>query len=150
MADAGAAIGSLGQDLSFTVSFVVARELMAAASASGLSDDETIALLIAVGLVLASVPASFAKIGIELKAKGWWWWPLNPDASVLADLEFLGAIWSLLQRIVISLSVQLLAASVAARTDVRSVRVVSLLSVSVFFLFLESASKAAAPRRPPE
>jgi len=123
------ALGSLGSDLAFTVSFVTARELLEAGTDSGLRDEEIIAAILALSIVLSSLPKTAAVL---------------MPAGIGGDgiLAFFQTIVGLSQRIVISLSVQLLAASVRSKTEVRSVRVLSLLSVSVFFLFLEAAANS--------
>ena len=55
-------------------------------------------------------------------------------------LAFLAVFVSIAQRISISLVLQLLAANVRTHQPLRSVRILTLLSVAVFFLFLESTA----------
>ena len=62
-------------------------------------------------------------------------------------LEFITLLVRMAQRISISICVQLLASNVRSRQPLRSVRVVSLLGVAIFFLFLESTSSVGNANR---
>ena len=52
------ALGSLGSDLLFSVSFSIARELLDGAKEANLTEDELISIVLAVSVVLAAVPSS--------------------------------------------------------------------------------------------
>lgn len=151
MSTAGA-IGSLGSDLAFSVSYSIASELLTAAQEAHLSEEELIAIVLSLSVVLAALPESIKVVQRELanmrRTK------TGPeDAAVDAKesdsrlkkrksgvLEFVGLLLRMAQRISISICVQLLASNVRSRQPLRSVRIVSLLGVSIFFLFLESTS----------
>lgn len=55
-----------------------------------------------------------------------------------SSLDFLALLVSINQRILVAISVQLLAASVKAQQPSRLVRTVSMIGLAVFFVFLES------------
>lgn len=164
MATAGA-LGSLGSDLAFSVSLGIAHELLDAAQEAHLTEDELIAIVLAVSVLLAALPSTvraLRKQYIEIirarSASG-----KDPnkekpgesnggDGSVHAVepsgiLEFFTLLVRMSQRISLSICVQLVASNVRSRQPLRSVRVVSLLAVSIFFLFLESTSSVGNARR---
>ena len=62
-------------------------------------------------------------------------------------VAFLGLFVSIFQRISVSIVVQLLAANVRTQQPLRAVRVLTLLSVAVFFLFLEATGKVGRVKR---
>lgn len=59
-------------------------------------------------------------------------------ANKRSSLDFLALLVSICQRILVAISVQLLAASVKAQQPSRLVRTVSLVALAMFFVFLES------------
>lgn len=59
-------------------------------------------------------------------------------ANKRSSLDFLALLVSINQRILVAISIQLLAASVKAQQPSRLVRTVSLVGLAVFFVFLES------------
>ena len=59
-------------------------------------------------------------------------------ANKRSSLDFLALLVSICQRILVAISVQLLAASVKAQQPSRLVRTVSLVGLSLFFVFLEA------------
>lgn len=145
MADTQTALGSLGSDLAFSVSFGIGHELMDGANEAGMTEDELVAAVLALSIVFIALPRTVKLMIDELgrcfrrahtapsEAK-----PLTPTEHGL--LAFVALLVDIARRIAISLSVQLLAANVRAKQPDRAVRVVSLLSVAVFFLFLEATS----------
>jgi len=163
MATAGT-LGSLGSDLAFSVSFGIANELLDAAHEAHLSEDELIGIVLTLSVLLSAVPSTFVamhrewlkyRAGIvkegssvpsasdgnganEGKAN-----PLPPSGLV----EFVALLLKMAQRISLSICVQLVASNVRSRQPLRSVRVVSLLAVSIFFLFLESTSSVGNGQR---
>jgi hypothetical protein len=144
MSTAGA-LGSLGSDLAFSVSFGIATELLDAANEAHLSEEELIAIVLALSVVLAAMPSSFRAVRRELakvrnteKGTGGTTDDAAPPPSGI--LEFATLLVRMAQRISISICVQLLSANVRSRQPLRAVRIVSLLAVSIFFLFLESTS----------
>jgi hypothetical protein len=141
---AGSAIGNLSTDLSVTISFVVATELLSTARENGVNEDELIAAILMIGVALKSIPRGFAKV-IELE--------LLPKAlSTTSDATrgvfgFLHTLVDIATRISISLAIQLLAAGVRARSELRSVRVITLLTLAIFFLVSERASSLTSRPR---
>lgn len=135
------ALGALGSDLAFSVSFGIARELLDAARDSQIGDEELIGIVLALSIVLGALPNSLAIAYSELAKYNW----LGKNARLLPSkssgfLAFVNLLVDIARRISISITVQLLAANVRAKQPQRSVRIVSLLSVAVFFLFLEATS----------
>lgn len=148
MTDAAAALGSLGSDLAFSVSFGIGRELLDAADEAQISEDELVAAVLVLSIVLSALPRTFNVASREAARRGWWigrQTPKTADGSGLAS--FIALLVDIARRIAISLSVQLLAQNVRARQPDRAVRIVSLLSVAVFFLFLEASSSIATKVR---
>lgn len=161
MATAGA-LGALGSDLAFSVSLGIAHELLDAAQEAHLTEDELIAVVLAVSVLLAALPSTMdalRKQYVEImrdrsdsdkeankeksgESNG------NVHAIETSDiLEFFTLLVRMSQRISLSICVQLVASNVRSRQPLRSVRVVSLLAVSIFFLFLESTSSVGNSRR---
>lgn len=138
MADTAAALGSLGSDLAFSVSFGIGNELLEAARDAQMSEDELIASVLILSIVFAALPRTFRLTLRELRSSGWLAKETPKGESGLG--AFMTLLVDIARRIAISLSVQLLAANVRAKQPNRAVRVVSLLSVAVFFLFLEASS----------
>ena len=138
MADTAAALGSLGSDLAFSVSFGIGNELLEAAREAQMSEDELIASVLVLSIVFAALPRTLRITLSELRS-----WrcmkvlAFDKDSGLAA---FATLLVDIARRIAISLSVQLLAANVRAKQPNRAVRVVSLLSVAIFFLFLEASS----------
>lgn len=136
------ALSNLGADLSVSVSFSVANELIGAARESQMGDDELVAVLVTIVVVVTS-----AKRLVD-RASRW----ISSSASKKDDdgaqeeeqqrglLEFVSLMLSIAQRITLSISVQVLAYSVKANQPSRLVRVTTLLGVVVFFVFFESAA----------
>lgn len=144
MADTQLALGSLGSDLAFSVSFGIGRELMDAANEAGLAEDELVAAVLALSIVFIALPRT-VKLLTEEAGKWCTSARIIPKGHVVTSTEsgllaFAAVLVDIARRIAISLSVQLLAANVRAKQPDRTVRVVSLLSVAVFFLFLEATS----------
>lgn len=149
-------LSSLGADLTFSVSWSVARELLDGASESQLGEDELIGIVLGVSVVLTALPKVLMSLSAELP-RFWRWATNTPPPSDVATLPtegsgliaFIGVFVSIAQRISVSLVVQLLAANVRSQQPLRSVRILTLLSVAVFFLFLESTATVGrvAPRK---
>ena len=144
MSTAGA-LGSLGSDLAFSVSFGIATELLNAANEAHLSEEELIAIVLALSVLLAAMPSSFRAVRRELAKvwnteKGTGGTSEDDTQTPSGLLEFATLLVRMAQRISISICVQLLSANVRSRQPLRAVRIVSLLAVSIFFLFLESTS----------
>jgi hypothetical protein len=165
-------LSSIGSDLSVSVSFNIAHELLDAAEDEQLAADELISLVLGFAIICTAVQSRLnkaladrrksaiesarrkAKDGVEAIKK------LHGDAvgdiitegfvhaaehaavSELATkrsgLDFLALVVNIMQRILVAISVQLLAASVRAQQESRLVRTVSLIGLAIFFVFVES------------
>ena len=144
---ADAALGSLGSDLAFAVSFAVAGEVLAAASENNIADDELIAGLLAVTIVASALPRA-SHLVWELAAARGKKSKIVEDGAKEADVpkeadglkQFLSLLLTMVQRILLSTAVQLLANTARAREPLRTVRIISLISVSVFFVFVSGTS----------
>lgn len=140
---ADSALGNLGSDLAFSVSFGIGRELLDAANDAQLSEAELIASVLILSIVMTAFPKVLSSATKELRLRGCFGMAPKPHkmSSTESGLLAFGALLiDIARRIAISLSVQLLAANVRVRQPDRAVRIVSLLSVAVFFLFLEASS----------
>lgn len=140
------ALGSLGSDLLFSVSFSIARELLDGAKEASLTEDELIALVLAISVVLAAVPSSLRAVQREVSHMFPWMQP-SKAAKASGLLEFLTVFLEIFRRIALSICVQLLAAHVTSRQPLRTVRIVGLFSVAVFFSFVESSSSIGSNSR---
>ena len=145
MSSAGA-LTAVGSDLAFSVSFAIAQELLNAATEAHLSEEELISVVLALSIILSAIPPSIKGVRLELERRA------SRDAkrqdeslkksetSQSGLLEFLLLLVGMAQRISVSICVQLLASNVRTRQPLRSVRIVTLLAVAIFFLFLDSTS----------
>ena len=142
-----AAFSALGSDLTVSISFSVALEFVGAAREQQLADDELTAILVAIVIALTSLKSfTDAQIARALareceivkRSKG-------DGVVVISDgnrgvLEFASLLLSILQRIGLSVSIQVLSLSVRAAQVSRWSRILTLLGVVSFFIFLESAA----------
>jgi hypothetical protein len=144
MADAANALGSLGSDLAFSVSFGIGQELLSAAREAQMSEDELVASVMILSIVFAALPRTFRVATSELRKLGLLDRKPSPTDAETGLLQFVSLLVDISKRIAVSLTVQLLAANVRAKQPNRVVRIVSLLSVAVFFLFLEASSSIGA------
>jgi hypothetical protein len=143
------AFSALGSDLTVSISFSVALEFVGAAREAQLADDELTAILVAIVIALTSLKSfTDAQIARALarerdilsKSKG-----EGDDVVIISDgnrgiLEFVSLLLSILQRIGLSVSIQVLSLSVRASQVSRWSRILTLLGVVSFFVFLESAA----------
>lgn len=132
-----------------SISFSVALEFVGAAREAQLADDELTAILVAIVIALTSLKSfTDAQIARALarerdilsKSKG-----EGDDVVIISDgnrgiLEFVSLLLSILQRIGLSVSIQVLSLSVRASQVSRWSRILTLLGVVSFFVFLESAA----------
>ena len=164
-------LSSIGSDLSVSVSFNIANELLEAAHDEQLSEDELISLVLGFAIIFSAIQSRLNKVLAERReavaksarerareavAK---LVQVRPELSGLLDdsfvreaertavaelaskrssLDFLALLVSINQRILVAISIQLLAASVKAQQPSRLVRTVSLVGLAMFFVFLES------------
>lgn len=141
MSDGAGALSALSSDLAFSVSFSIARELLDAASENGISEDELVSVVLILGVIAAALPQSIQLLIAELRTRGVLKKRDGPsDKNVQGFLSFAELLVNIVHRICVSTSVQVLAANATAKGSLRSVRIASLLGVTVFFLFLSASS----------
>ena len=165
-------LSSIGSDLSVSVSFNIASELLDSAKDEQIAPDELISLVLGFAIIFSAVQARLNKaLGdrrksvlekarskararvLELnKSHGEVLGALFPEGFVHAaehaavselatkrsGLDFLALVVNILQRILVAITVQLLAASVRSQQESRLVRTVSLIGLAIFFVFVES------------
>ena len=141
------ALGSLGSDLLFSVSFSIARELLDGAKEANLTEDELISIVLAVSVVLAAVPSSFRAVRREVGHMLPWLLPSSGESKASGILEFFTVFLEIFRRIALSICVQLLAAHVTSNQPLRTVRIVGLFSVAVFFSFVTNVSSIGTNTR---
>lgn len=141
------ALSALGGDLTLSISFAVARELLDAAKEAQIGEAELIGIVLTVSIVLSALPNALWLARTEVAAA----WavargrrpriaPDPSDADRSGLLAFLALFVKVAQRIVMSICVQLIAANVHVTQPLRTVRVFTLMGVAVFFVFLESTA----------
>tara|TARA_Y100000389_G_scaffold31394_1_gene26592 strand:- start:797 stop:1243 length:447 start_codon:yes stop_codon:yes gene_type:complete len=145
MGDTAFALGALASDLAFSVSFGIGRELLDAANDSNLTEDELVASVLVLTVVLSALPKTVSHGINELRERGILGKP-KPGEVPQGFAQFAKLLLDITRRICVSLAVQLLSANVRTRQTDRAVRIVSLVSVAIFFLFLEATSSIAAPK----
>jgi hypothetical protein len=174
-------LSSIGSDLSVSVSFNIARELLEGANDLQMGEDELIGLVLGFAMVAAALQSRLSKalrdrqsrvvakarseaeeLIAGLRAKELFAPPVEKmplwgkqdelyvkeaERAALAKLQdrrsvldFASLLVSICSRILIAISIQLLAASVRAQQQSRVVRTVSLIGLAVFFVFVESLS----------
>lgn len=141
LSTAGGALDYIASDLSFTLAFQIALELLAASREGDLTDETLVAFVIALGIVINAVPRTalslvFLRTGVRPRDA---LRDVRPNGSLAFLLRFL----KVAERILLSIVVQLIASSARGSQSVRTQRVLSLASTSLFFLFLEKSSKLA-------
>tara|TARA_B100000214_G_C23716898_1_gene512487 strand:- start:122 stop:571 length:450 start_codon:yes stop_codon:yes gene_type:complete len=135
-----AALGALGSDLAFSVSFGIANELLDGAKEAQISDEELIASLLGLSVVFAGLSDALVAAYMQLKKSEWFRGELASDDDASGLLAFFSLLVDIARRISVSICIQVLAANVRARQPQRAVRILSMLSVAIFFLFLEKTS----------
>jgi len=141
------ALSALGGDLTLSISWAVARELLDAAKEAQIGEAELIGIVLSTSIVLSALPNVLWLARTEVVAA----WevahkrpaPTKPDPNVAATsglLAFLALFVKVAQRITMSICVQLIAANVQAQQPLRVVRIFTLMGVAVFFVFLESTA----------
>jgi hypothetical protein len=138
------ALSALGGDLTLSISFSIANELLGAAHEAQLQQAELVGIVLAVTVILSGLPNALRATKKEFNLacavmRGTA--PPKDDDPSQAAVGGLGAFFALFvrvaQRISATICVQLVAANVQATQPLRSVRLVTLLGVAVFFVFLE-------------
>jgi hypothetical protein len=156
------ALTALGSDLTFSVSFTIAAELRLSAVDAGFSEHELIGIVLVLSIVLSALPLSLRR-GARIVADAWvrvvrprvhravpsfavlvdWFLvaPANPkEAHSPSIMQFFELLLGIARRISMSLLVQLVAATAVSKQTLRLSRILSLLSVAIFFLFLQSGA----------
>jgi len=175
------ALSSIGSDLSVSVSFNLANELLDAAQQEQLADDELIALVFGFSVIVSAIRSRLRmliehrRLSLIKKVEkhvqdldvdeilGYRTrFPTTPsleenelrlrvhellEKEALQKLEerrsvldFVAELSSIIQRIALAVSTQLLAASVRSQQPSRFVRSLSLVGLACFFVFVESVS----------
>lgn len=171
------ALTSIGSDLSVSVSFQVASELLDAARETNMREDELVGLVLGVSIALSALKKlleywRFERLRASIaSAKARAIKELMPDdvsSAQLSDevkrgiqecvdkatereverlrsekslLDFCLLFASIATRIAFAVTVQLLAASARARQASRGARILSLMGLAVFFVFVESSAE---------
>ncbi len=145
-----AALNTLSGDLAFAVGYAIASELLAVAETQQYSQQELVAMVLGISVLLSSLNgllhrqlrgAAPPPTGASGAAAG----AAKAPSVALSQLSaFALSLLQLAQRLAQSVAVQLLSSSVRSNSAFVGVRVLSLLSVAVFFVFLESTSTAGA------
>ena len=176
------ALTSIGSDLSVSVSFQVASELLDAAHETDMREDELVGMVLGVAIALSALKklleysrverrnsaieaveriavASFGKAQTRTSAPGTTDLTKSDDErlkecvdlakeraeqrlmSEKSLLDFALLFASIATRIAFAVTVQLLAASARARQASRAARILSLMGLAVFFVFVESSAE---------
>lgn len=145
------ALSSIGSDLSFAVSFAIANELLAAAREQQLEDSELIGIVLLTSIFLSALPKALVVFSRELAklmaiVRGI---PYSEESNSKGVTEqgilgFAAFLLQIFQRISLTVTIQLVTASVQTAQPLRSVRLLSLLSVLFFFVFLRQTATIGA------
>jgi hypothetical protein len=125
-------LGSLSSELSFTVSFFAGSELLAIGNALSVPEDQLTFALILSSVLLSGLPFAVSKLTDTSEAGS----ALN--GQFVGLVSFLSRLLTIVTRIAGSVLVNVLASQSRVADMSQSIRIVTLLSVSSFFLFLEA------------
>jgi len=128
------ALSGLGSDVAFSISFTIATELRDGALASGWRLEELILTVFAVAVLLSVIPSALTRIVTFFETN------TTSEPSQKTLLTFMTLLVEMAQRIAITLAIQLVANTAISHEPLRAVRVLTLFSVAVFFLFLQNGS----------
>lgn len=171
-------LSSIGSDLSVSVSFNIARELLDGAQDIQLGEDELIGLVLGFAMVMTALQSRLVRSLRDRQSKVVTKARFDANALITAlrrenskdpavvskldaardesfikeseraaleklrdrrsALDFAALLVDICCRILVAISIQLLAASVRAQQQARIVRTVSLVGLAVFFVFVES------------
>ena len=147
------ALSSIGSDLSFAVSFAIANELLAAAREQQLEDAELIGIVLLTSICLSALPKALVVLSTEstkllaimrnvpYEAK-----TDSEHSTEQGILGFAAFLLQIFQRISLTVTIQLVTAAVQTAQPLRSVRLLSLLSVLFFFVFLRQTATIGAKK----
>jgi len=142
-----ATLSSLGSDLTFSVSFAIANELRDQAVETDISQVELIAVMTLLTIALDRAPDALQAIGAGARHLRTRWCggktikrPSNQKASAQKVIDFFRLFVDISRRISASLLVQLVANAISTHEPMRASRIVSLLTITIFFVFLQSGA----------
>ena len=142
--NAADSLSVLGGDLTLSIAWAIAHELLDAAKDAELGEAELIGIVLSTSIVLSALPNIMWLARTEVAAV-----LTDPAARTAPDpaventsglLTFLALFVRVAQRISMSICVQLIAANVHVQQPLRAVRVFTLLGVAIFFVFLEKTA----------
>ena len=161
-APAPQALTSLGSDLTFSVSFALALELREQAAVLHISQSQLIATLLLLTFILGRLP--IALHGIEEIVSSIYGQTNQNDRVYVKETKegeedergkgggtyrhvsaFVMTFVDIARRITASLLVQIVARGVVADQPLRASRVISLLTVTIFFIFLQAGGGMTEP-----
>lgn len=129
------ALSGLGSDVAFSISFTIATELRDGALSSGWRLEELILTVFAIAVLLSVIPSTLYRIRTLLQPE-----QVQSEANRKTLLSFVTLLVEMAQRISITLAIQLVANTAISHEPLRAVRVLTLLSVAIFFIFLQNGS----------
>jgi len=146
------ALSALGGDLTLSISFALANEVLEAAKEAELGESELIGIVLAASIVLSALPNLLWLARIEVGSA----WDVmhgrkprstGSSASPSGLISFLAFLMKVSQRLSMSICVQLIAANVRTQQPLRTVRVLTLAGVAVFFVFLDKSATLGTQRQ---
>jgi len=147
-----ATLSALGSDLTFSVSFAIARELRDQAVETDISQVELIAVMTLLTIALDRAPEALQAIvsgARHLRVRCFGASPIkrrsNQRASAQKVIDFFRLFVDISRRISASLLVQLVANAISTHEPLRASRIVSLLTITIFFVFLQSGAMVIQP-----
>ena len=149
-------LSSLGGDLTLSIAFAVAHELLEGAKESEVTESELITMVLLFSIILSGLPsllwvaknevlfrrrASVSPVTTPLvSSKTPAGGPPSPPSPPSGLLAFFGVFIAMCQRISLAVCVQLIASGVQSQQPLRSVRILTLLAASTFFVFISSTA----------
>ena len=137
----GTTLSNVAGDTLFFIALGVSRELEDLAAQWQLGHAELVAILLLLNSLLTVLPGWLAVV------RTWLWGAHHDDGTEHPSdkglLGFLGVFGQVAQRLVLGTLAQTMAQGVATAVPLRSVRVITLVGVAVFFVFLSSTLAVA-------
>ena len=141
MATVGSALDYLASDLSFTLSYQIAVELLTASREADMPDDTLVGMVMVVGIVLNTLPRTLTglqKLTLERSDD-----QITAGYKQRGTLGFFVRFLRVAERIILSIVIQLIANSARSEQPIRLQRILALASTSLFFMFLQESSSVA-------
>ena len=129
-------LNAVGSDLAFSISFTIAADLRRTAEETGVSEYELVTLMLLLSITFTTLPV----LGEEIVSRASFFCTGVGAQHMHALFGFLDLLVSIARRIALSLMIQLVANAAIAQPVSRVARVLSLLSVATFFLFLQGSA----------